>query len=71
MVLSIIGCYDSRPAGYDTSAASYCPDTCEKWAQDGYCDSRWNTWPCSTSSDKIREHCKVSCNNCGKYLINL
>ena len=71
MVLSIIDCYDIRPAGYDTSAAPYCSWNCQEWAQKGYCNDKWNVWPCTTSSEMIKNHCKVSCDNCGKYLINL
>ena len=70
MVLSIIDCYDIRPADYDTGAESFCTNTCDQWAN-GYCNIQWDTWPCSKSTDKIREHCRISCNNCGKYFINL
>ena len=69
--LTIVGCYDSRPADYDTSAASYCRWTCQDWAKAGYCNYKWNVWACTVSSKNIKTYCKVSCNNCGKYLIDV
>ena len=70
-MLSIIACADYLPVDYDPGAKTYCSWTCQDWARNGYCDYKWNTWECTVSSEKIKNHCKDSCNICGKYWIYL
>ena len=64
-------CADYKPNDYDTNAASYCPWTCQDWADYGKCDRKWNVWRCSGSSEKIKDTCKASCNICGEYAVYL
>ena len=68
-------CADNKPSDYDTTARSYCARTCQQWATKGAdlgvtvdqnCDRPF-TKTCSGSSGNIKEFCKASCNNCGKY----
>ena len=60
-------CADNRPSDYNTTAASYCSYySCPILAEEGYCDKQWNLGVCTESSEKIKDTCKVSCNNCGK-----
>ena len=75
VMLSIIGCNDNLPADYDTSAVTCGLSwTCQEWAEVNACGYKWNSWEfggCSASSAKIMDHCKASCNNCGKYFTYL
>ena len=70
----IIGeCADSKPSDYDNNGISYCVFTCQEWAAYGFCDKRWKGFKkCkSASSVDVKDTCKASCNNCGKFLVML
>ena len=72
MIFLIIGkCADSKPSDYDTNGPSYCVWTCQEWAAYGKCEKKWSVYKkCkSTSSSLIKDTCKASCHNCGKFLV--
>ena len=72
MILSIIDkCADNRPSDYITSTAGYCQWTCQVWAERRLCDLKWNDFPCTGSSENIKDTCKASCNNCGNSPVHL
>ena len=58
-------CLDELPDDY------VCADSCRDLALNGFCASDWaffsNCFP-NTPSGKIKDDCRLSCNNCGKYL---
>ena len=58
-------CLDELPPDY------ICVDSCRDLALNGFCASDWaffsNCFP-NTPSGKIEDDCRLSCNNCGKYL---
>ena len=67
-------CADNKPNDYNTNARSYCAWNCQEWATKGAdkgvtvaqnCNRTFIR--CSGSSEKIKDTCKASCNNCGKY----
>ena len=72
-------CADNKPSDYDTTARPYCAWDCQKWATKGAdkgvtvaqnCDGTFIKCSGSHGKDsgkKIKDTCKVSCNNCGKY----
>ena len=64
-------CADNTPIDYDTNVEAYCLNTCQDWANYGYCDNKWNEWKCSGSSEKIKDNCRASCNNCGNSPVHL
>ena len=64
-------CADNTPTDYDTNVADFCRNTCQDWARYGHCDLKWNAWICSGSSEKIKDTCKASCNNCGNSPVHL
>ena len=64
-------CADNTPTDYDPSVADFCRNTCQDWARYGHCDLKWNIWICSGSSEKIKDTCKASCNNCGNSSVYL
>ena len=47
-----------------------CSASCAKLAAKGHCEDDWSKDNhCRTSpSGKIKDSCKLACNNCGKYL---
>ena len=70
-MMSVIAetCTDNLPSDYDSSFGFYCTWTCQDWAENGYCHTDWSVFDeCVTlTSGQIKDHCKSSCNICGKY----
>ena len=72
-------CADYYPSDYNTTARLYCAWNCKEWATKGTdkgvtvdqnCDGTFVKCSVSYGKDsgkKIKDICKASCNNCGKY----
>ena len=41
--------------------------TCQIYAQHSLCDRDWTAGACLHTKCTIKDVCKLSCNNCGKY----
>ena len=72
-VLFYLGCNDKLPADYGGNYIGYgsCTWTCDKWATNGECNVDWNDHSHCVNSTRgpIKNYCKMSCNQCGRYRV--
>ena len=57
-------CFNRLPDIYEGD----CERKCEDWAREGYCDKDWKEVRHCMGVGKIKDSCRLSCNNCGRHL---